>query len=751
MQITRVELENFRKHAALEVDFAPGVNALIGQNGSGKSSVLMGIKWALFDYAPVKQDAMVHRGAKMAAVSMEFMHAGEAWRVHRDTRGTYEVYRGADQVSSGKLESVAAIRMALGMGGDVDLSKLCRDALAPDQGALVDPFTLSKTKRVEFWGPVLGLDAYRVAYVTLRDPAKDLDMRERGAREAMNALRATLHTLLPEGISVAMIERDPKACYQASLASLEEAQGRQNETEGQWTRARDELEVRRRIVQRRSHLEEMLERNRATLSQVRAQLAKIDAQLGEDRPRLLEARQEQAALDMDGQAQQDYQSARTEHAGMTARLEMLGKAIQEQEQKLETFWAQQADAQDAQGRLADLQAHLEQLEAQANDLTNQHYQYLAEWNRHKRGLGALEPGANCPTCGAPMTQEMVEAREKELKALIEQAEADMGEVTDHLTVLRGGITETNRQKQDAERVIARSPDSREIELTQRLLAENRCDQETLTTRAVELQDQLGKLAQRVEVAQAVQQQYMETVKEISGLESRIHQNETWKPAQEHERDILLSDIESAKGELAALPAETSETIAIMVQQVQALERTYNECVGRAHRLEYQSANLERAIQVVKQIAEHKQEAERAEHARQLLERCRKAISEAGPQVAAQVMARLSALAQRYWAQMGKGTPLEWTGDFQVIADGLELETYLSGGQQVAAALACRIAVAQFQANLSWLVLDEPTTHLDAAARFGLAESLERLGLAQVIVVSHDDSFSAIASHTINLD
>ena len=62
-----------------------------------------------------------------------------------------------------------------------------------------------------------------------------------------------------------------------------------------------------------------------------------------------------------------------------------------------------------------------------------------------------------------------------------------------------------------------------------------------------------------------------------------------------------------------------------------------------------------------------------------------------------------------------------------------------------------MAVAQFQADLGWIILDEPTTHLDANARFGLAESLERLGLEQVIVVSHDDSFSAIANHVINIE
>jgi exonuclease SbcC len=244
---------------------------------------------------------------------------------------------------------------------------------------------------------------------------------------------------------------------------------------------------------------------------------------------------------------------------------------------------------------------------------------------------------------------------------------------------------------------------------------------------------------------------MELSRTIGGLESVIARDEAWLPTQQDERRVLLGDIQAAMDKLAVIPTDVAQAAEKTADRVRELTDKVHEQVLHVEHLTQQEKNLEKAIEIVAQMREKRQEMERAAYGRQLLDRCRKALNDAGPEISAQVMRQLSALAQQYWAQMGKSTSLEWGGDFQVVADGLELDTYLSGGQQVAAALACRMAVAQFQADLGWIILDEPTTHLDASARFGLAESLERLGLEQVIVVSHDDSFSAIASHVINIE
>lgn len=41
--ITKLILQNFKQFPALEMDFAPGTNVLIGDNETGKSTVLLAI------------------------------------------------------------------------------------------------------------------------------------------------------------------------------------------------------------------------------------------------------------------------------------------------------------------------------------------------------------------------------------------------------------------------------------------------------------------------------------------------------------------------------------------------------------------------------------------------------------------------------------------------------------------------------------------------------------------------------------
>ncbi len=48
MLLIRLRLENFRQHQKTEIDFQPGMTAIVGANGSGKSTVLEGITYALY-------------------------------------------------------------------------------------------------------------------------------------------------------------------------------------------------------------------------------------------------------------------------------------------------------------------------------------------------------------------------------------------------------------------------------------------------------------------------------------------------------------------------------------------------------------------------------------------------------------------------------------------------------------------------------------------------------------------------------
>eukprot|EP00727_Mastigamoeba_balamuthi_P014327 m51a1_g9519 putative structural maintenance of chromosomes protein 6-like (1133) ;mRNA; f:748137-752408 len=86
--IEKVELENFMCHRYLEIEFCPNVNFLVGDNGSGKSAVLVGIAMCLGSKAMFTARAhsvkdLIREGAQWAKVSVRLRNRGaEAYMPH---------------------------------------------------------------------------------------------------------------------------------------------------------------------------------------------------------------------------------------------------------------------------------------------------------------------------------------------------------------------------------------------------------------------------------------------------------------------------------------------------------------------------------------------------------------------------------------------------------------------------------------------------------------------------------------------
>lgn len=79
MQLDRVWLTDFRNYAQAEVALAPGLTAVVGANGQGKSNLLEAIGWlgGLRSFRAAPTEALVRVGAERAVVR------GEGWRAER--------------------------------------------------------------------------------------------------------------------------------------------------------------------------------------------------------------------------------------------------------------------------------------------------------------------------------------------------------------------------------------------------------------------------------------------------------------------------------------------------------------------------------------------------------------------------------------------------------------------------------------------------------------------------------------------
>src|SRR5262249_25713208 len=142
---------------------------------------------------------------------------------------------------------------------------------------------------------------------------------------------------------------------------------------------------------------------------------------------------------------------------------------------------------------------------------------------------------------------------------------------------------------------------------------------------------------------------------------------------------------------------------------------------------------------------------------QMLQHFRETIKEAGPYVMQALLRQISTEANRIFGEIlgDRSVQLAWEDDYEVVlrSGGQERRfAQLSGGEQMSAALAVRLALLRSLTRLDIAFFDEPTQNMDDERRTNLAEQLRRVhGFDQLIVISHDDTFEQGLDSVIHLE
>lgn len=183
MQILSVTLRDFKIHRDRQFTFQPGVNAICGENGAGKTSILEAIAWVLFDHdSGYKKDQLRHQSAKSAEVTVEFISAldGRTYRVQRETaKSRSDRYIIFDPQLNVQIDDINKIEDAqrwlcdhLGLPKGTPLAKLFAEVIGIPQGTFTLDFLKSATERRKVFDPILKVAEYKEAYRASSDLAK---------------------------------------------------------------------------------------------------------------------------------------------------------------------------------------------------------------------------------------------------------------------------------------------------------------------------------------------------------------------------------------------------------------------------------------------------------------------------------------------------------------------------------------------------------------------------------------------------
>ncbi|HEX5458220.1 MAG TPA: AAA family ATPase, partial [Candidatus Nitrosotalea sp.] len=83
MIINSIELQNIRSYDNEKIEFPRGITLFEGDIGSGKSTILMGIEFALFGLGSQKPESLLSKKASDGSVILNFESGGQKCEVKR--------------------------------------------------------------------------------------------------------------------------------------------------------------------------------------------------------------------------------------------------------------------------------------------------------------------------------------------------------------------------------------------------------------------------------------------------------------------------------------------------------------------------------------------------------------------------------------------------------------------------------------------------------------------------------------------
>ncbi len=176
----------------------------------------------------------------------------------------------------------------------------------------------------------------------------------------------------------------------------------------------------------------------------------------------------------------------------------------------------------------------------------------------------------------------------------------------------------------------------------------------------------------------------------------------------------------------------------------------------ADRIAERQEILDELGEVARRLDAENRAVARAKALRERTELMRGVLRTAGPLVTEALLADVSEAADEIFGEVlgDRAGRLRWTPDYDIVLERgghTRSFTQLSGGEQMTAALAVRLALLRELLHIDVAFFDEPTQNLDDTRRTNLAEQILRVrGFKQLVVITHDDSFERMLDHVIHV-
>lgn len=731
MRLLELSLRNYRVFASVDLELPARVIGIFGENGSGKSSLMESIQWALYGTARTPKDQIrTHGVLTECQVRLVFEHGGRQYEARRVVKGKNhqveaELLTRDLSLAVGVREVDEEVRKLLRMDQQV-----FRSSVFAEQKQL-DAFSdLTKAKRKEMVLRLLGIKPVDAARTAARGEAKTVKTRASDLEEALPDA-AELEARLE---SARAAEAEAARRHEAAREALTEIVARLADAEA----AFEEIDAVRERAQRaeteRRHLAEKvegLEGRKAALDEraraLREELAAVPA-----------LRQELAGLD-----------GVRERLPLATELARVADELAHAEADVERLPEEDTGA--AEAALAGAEDAVKAASAGATE-ARAHARRAKDDLSAAQGVlasaGDLDPSAPCPTCG----QELGEG---------------FGSYVDHC---RGEAARLEALAKETA-IAAKHAEKAERDAEQRL-RDAKQHAEAVASRAQVRGQALAHADRLREKAGALRARFGDEQPDLAALTAAVERageiERVLARAEAEERQLAEADAdlakvaterEDARSALAALEKEVQgygfdpdrhaaareerDEARKLREEAAAAEREASDALKDAQKEAATiAADLERVRETGARVGELRDEARYAERVALLLDGFRdNLVSRIGPELSREAEALFRELTNHEYEDLKVDEE-----DLAIqIADAgrwWPIERF-SGSEVDLANLALRVAISTHLsrmagADLGMMVLDEVLASLDAERKDLLVQAMGRLSqrFHQLFVITH---------------
>lgn len=427
MEILSVTLKNFKSHSDRHFQFQRGTNAICGENGAGKTSILDAIAWVLFDYAGdyTKED-LIRNGAGSAQVRVVFIsnRDGRTYEIQRCTSKSYTLY---DPQLNERLpynrikeEVIPWLRQHLGVAPGTDLGQLFSSTIGVPQGTFTADFLLTRERRKPIFDKILKVEEYQQTWKKLADLEKYAKVQVEG------------------------LERDITR-YEEELQQLGEIQAKRDRQHQEITQVQADLQQAQQQTTTLQHQLDQLTTQANRLQQLEQQLNQVSSQIQTQAKTLT-------------QLQADLQQAETAAAICTANRDAY-QTFQQAETQLRELEQQRRTEQTLQQRkwqqekqLGIHQTEFAKLESQLNRLSDaqQAIERLEPVAQQQRHLEQTQQQVSQQLQACYSLRQTIQEQEKRL-AQLHQRQTQLGQDITEIQVLASVVQEIPTLEQQQHR------------------------------------------------------------------------------------------------------------------------------------------------------------------------------------------------------------------------------------------------------------------------------------------------------------